>query len=355
MVVFTEADLCGGPEAAAEKRANAWAAMCKWIKVRCARKRGVNLPNIFQLYFEVAVADAGSKLRRPVFVLSERFCDNYAVQPLYPPEGTVPAVASGDDLNFYELAIQHSQNLSKDECFVALREMLFKLGEAAGQGHELRVDFGAGHLVSHGPKVLSFDFAPMFGGAPPRPPKQKTACNDPMLNPKGAVTPSLLLSGMGAAAPGRHGGTSPGAASPVPVGGEAGSPRARVRSPVGSGCLDSGGAAASHMGGGAHLSQDEEARLFAEVDRLDPEGRAAAAEAAFAGSAMHSAMHTPHHTASPSPSPSPRPCPLPRPRLSPRPSPRPNLGRLARRRPRPRNQATDRPGARAARGAARRH
>ena len=284
MVVITEADLCGDPEdAAGEKRAKAWAAMCKWIKVRCARKRGVNLPNVFQLFFEVTVADAGSKLRRPVFVLSERFCDNYAVQQLYPPEATVPAVVNGDDLNFYELAIQHSQNLSKDECFVALREMLFKLGEAAGQGHEMRVDFGAGHLVSHGPKVLSFDFAPMFGGAPPRPPRQKVACNDPMLNPKGAVAPSLLLSGMGAASAGGRGATSPGAASPVPVGGEAGSPRVRVRSPVGSGCLDGGGAAASHMGGGANLSEDEQARLFAEVDRLDPEERAAAAEAAFAG------------------------------------------------------------------------
>ena len=306
MVVITEADLCGGPEAAAEKRAKAWAAMCKWIKLRCTRRRGVNIPNVFQLFSEVAVADAGSKLRRPVFVLSERFCDNYGVQQLYPPEGTVPAVVHGDDLNFYELAIQHSENLSKDECFVALREMLFKLGEAAGDGHELRVDFGAGHLVSHGPRVLSFDFAPIFGGAPPRPPREKTTCNDPMLNPKGVAAPSLLLSGMGAAAaaPGGHGGTSTGAAAPVPVGGEAGSPRVRVRSPVGSGCLDSGGAAASHMGGGGSLSQDEEARLFAEVDRLDPEERAAAAEAAFAGltiamtmtMAMHRAMHTPHHT-----------------------------------------------------------
>ena len=280
MVEITEADLCDGPEAAAEKRAKAWAAMCKWIKMRCARKRGVNIPNVFRLFFEVAVADAGSKLRRPVFVLSERFCDHYAVQQLYPPEGTLPAVVNGDDLNFYELAIQYSENLSKDECFVALREMLFKMGEAAGQGQDLRVDFGAGHLVSHGPKVLLFDFAPMFGGAPPRPPKQKSACNDPMLNPKGSAAPSLLLSGLGAAAAGAHGGTSPGAASPVPVGGEAaGAPRGGARSPVGSSCLDGGGAAASHMRGGAALSQDEEARLFAEVDRLDPEERAAAAEA----------------------------------------------------------------------------
>ena len=254
-MIITEADLCGEPDAAGEKRAKAWAAMCQWIKLRCTRKRGVNLPNVFQLFFEVTVADAGSKLRRPVFVLSERFCENYAVQQLYPPEATA-AVVAGNDLNFYELAIQHSHDLSKDDCFVALREMLFKLGEAAGQGAELRVDFGAGHLVGNERK-LRFEFAPMFGGAPPRQPRQKGACNDPMLNPHAYVVPSLLLAGVAAAAPG---GPSP-TAEPMPVGGGG----AAGGSAVGWGgraspsCL--GGAASSQLS----LSEDEEARLFAEV------------------------------------------------------------------------------------------
>ena len=129
--MITEADLYGEPAAAAEKRAKAWAALCKWIKMRCARKRGVNVSNVFQLFFEVTGKDGGTSVRRPVFMLSERFCENYQCQPLYPPEvATAPPVTTGDDLNFYELAIQYSQNLSKDECFVALREMLFKVGEA---------------------------------------------------------------------------------------------------------------------------------------------------------------------------------------------------------------------------------
>ena len=67
---------------------------------------------------------------------------------------------------------------------------------------------------------------------------------DPMLNAN-AVAPSLLLAGVAAAA---------GSVPPEPVGG-------------------------SRLGGATELSAEEESRLFAEVDQLDPEERAFAAGA----------------------------------------------------------------------------
>ena len=43
---------------------------------------GVNIPNVFRLFFEVAVAD-GSKLRRPLLVLSERRLAGRRPEQLY--------------------------------------------------------------------------------------------------------------------------------------------------------------------------------------------------------------------------------------------------------------------------------
>ena len=254
-MVLTIDDLYGEPESAADVRSRAWEAMCKWISFRCSRKRGINVPNVFQLYWQVTGADAGSKVRRPVFVLSERFAENYGVEPAQPPPPGTPAVVAGDDLNFYELAITHSRNLTKDEVFVSLREMLFKVGEAASQGRELRIDFGAGHLTASDRRV-GFDFSAKMGGggvggggALGRAHKGE-APTDPMLNAN-AAAPSLLLSGFAAAADSQP---------PEPVGGQ-------------------------RAGAATELSAEEESRLFAEVDQLDPEERAAAAAEAGAAAA----------------------------------------------------------------------
>ena len=250
-MVLTVEDLYGEPESAADVRSRAWEAMCKWITFRCSRKRGVNVPNVFQLYWQVTGADGGSKVRRPVFVLSDRFAENYGVETVQPPPPGTPAAVAGDDLNFYELAITHSRNLTKDEVFGSLREMLFKVGEAASQGRELRINFGAGHLTASDRRV-GFDFSAQMGGgsgggggALGGAHKGEVSA-DPMLNAN-AVAPSLLLAGVAAAA---------GSVPPEPVGG-----------------------GRSALGGATELSAEEESRLFAEVDQLDPEERAFAAGA----------------------------------------------------------------------------
>ena len=76
----------------------------------------------------------------------------------------MPAPAQGDDINFYQLAIQHSDGLTKDLCFTYVRDMLLRLGEASTQGKELRLDLGAGHLCIEGREV-SFEFTGGYGGA----------------------------------------------------------------------------------------------------------------------------------------------------------------------------------------------
>ena len=62
-MVLTIEDLYGEPESAADVRSRAWEAMCKWVTFRCSRKRGINVPNVFQLYWQVTGADAKSVVR----------------------------------------------------------------------------------------------------------------------------------------------------------------------------------------------------------------------------------------------------------------------------------------------------
>eukprot|EP00965_Chrysotila_dentata_P124416 4112522-Pleurochrysis_carterae.AAC.1 len=47
-------------------------------------------------HMSVVGADAGSRIRRPVFILSERFMENHGVHPVYPPLPHAPEPAPGD-------------------------------------------------------------------------------------------------------------------------------------------------------------------------------------------------------------------------------------------------------------------
>ena len=80
VVAMDHRSLAGTDERAPLRR-KAWDALGKWIASRVSRQRGVHVPNLFQISFRlVATDDSGSKLRRPVFLLSERFADNFGVK-----------------------------------------------------------------------------------------------------------------------------------------------------------------------------------------------------------------------------------------------------------------------------------
>ena len=237
-----------GSDARAPLRRKAWEALGKWIASRINRQRGVHVPNLFQISWRLlATDDTGSKLRQPVFVLSERFSDAFGVKQAGVPERNLPPPVQGDEVNFYQLAIQHSEGLTKDHAFASVRDMLFRLGEAASQGRELRLDMGAGTLVIL-EKEASFEFkgggrAGDAGGA-----TSKTSHLDPMLNGKklGAsadlASAGLALGGVGVGA-----GAGRGTPSAISV------------------ARSDGGA------GKSAISAEEEAALFADVDALDPE------------------------------------------------------------------------------------
>lgn len=147
-MVVLDCNALAGDDAHAIHRRKAWSALGKWVAFRLARQRGVHIPNLLQICWKLDAADStGSRRRRPVFVLSDRFTDNFGVRQGGLPERSIPAPASGDDINFYQLAIQHSDGLTKDQAFTFTRDMLFRIGQAAGQGRELRLEMGAGHLV----------------------------------------------------------------------------------------------------------------------------------------------------------------------------------------------------------------
>ena len=70
-------------------------------------------PNLFQIAWKnVATDGSGSTLRRPVFVLSDRFAENFRVKQSGSAEKLLPPPVSGDDVNFYQLAISFSGSLS---------------------------------------------------------------------------------------------------------------------------------------------------------------------------------------------------------------------------------------------------
>ena len=237
-----------GSDARAPLRRKAWEALGKWIASRINRQRGVHVPNLFQISWRLlATDDTGSKLRQPVFVLSERFSDAFGVKQAGVPERNLPPPVQGDEVNFYQLAIQHSEGLTKDHAFASVRDMLFRLGEAASQGRELRLDMGAGTLVIF-EKEASFEFkgggrAGDAGGA-----TSKTSHLDPMLNGK-KLGASADLAGAGLALGGVGVGAGAGRGTPSAI----------------SVARSDGGA------GKSAISAEEEAALFADVDALDPE------------------------------------------------------------------------------------
>ena len=241
--------LAAGDERAAT-RVLAWEALGKWVKFRVLRQRGVHVPNLFYICFQLAAADEnGSRLRRPVFVLSERFADNFRVKQAGVVEKGLPAPANGDDLNFYQLAIQHSEGLSKDQVFGGVREMMHRFGDAAKQGREIRLDLGAGTLISVD-REITFEFTGGIGaggGLDADGERERVSHLDPMLGGRDAH---------GGAGLEMHGQAAGAAATTT------------VMSTLGA---SSAIGASSALAGSTALSAEEEAALFRDVDALDPE------------------------------------------------------------------------------------
>lgn len=140
-----------------------------------------------------------ARKRTPQFRLSDRFCENFGVRaaaaPL--PAAMVAVPEKGDELNFYQLSITHSDGLSKDECFVFVREFLLGLAQAAGAGEQVLVDFGVGTLVCID-RVVSFDFSGSSSEAQLalRKGGGLKEATDPMMGAR-ATAPTMMLIGAG--------------------------------------------------------------------------------------------------------------------------------------------------------------
>jgi len=179
--------------------------------------------------------------RAPQFHISERFCENFGVRPAAPPHpgAQIAVPLKSDELNFYQLAITHSDGLTKDECFVHVREILLGLAQAAGAGEEVVVDFGIGIFISLN-RDVSFDFgANGAGQLALRKGGDLKVSLDPMMGARASAhAPTLLLVGAG-----RGGGMS------------------HFGSRLGSSELSA-------------VDSEVETQLLREIDLLDPETRA---------------------------------------------------------------------------------
>lgn len=268
-------------------------------------RRGLPRPHLFATW----------KVRAPFYVISDRFIENYAVRRAAPstaqyvscqgdevravhrpslrpparprsaPRARGPAPASRRasrpaQLNFYQLAIAHSDGLSKDEVYSGVRDMLLRLGEAAAAGRTLRIEFGAGFFIC-ADREVTFEF---IGGASSAEGASAThtgeAPVDPMLGGRMSsdVAAGLQLAG----------------SSNLPRGKDADAPRG---SPT-----PSSVAGSAISAGSRHISRADE-ELYGEVDRLDPEQVSAVAAGSTAGCAAAAAVARPLPAATPSPRP----------------------------------------------------
>ena len=247
--------------------------------------RGVHVPNLFQICWKTVASDgSGSHVRRPIFVLSDRFSENFGVRQAGGVEKGLPPPASGDDVNYYQLAIQHSEGLSKDAVFSSMREMLIRLGEAAQAGKDLRLDLGAGHLCV-AEREVSFEFGGGLGAAKGDGGGERTSHLDPMTSKQankkgGGGGVSLLIGGSAIEQPTGGGGVAVAAPAAAPSSGARGS---RLLDSAGGRSLLGGSSMLGGGGGGSVLTAEEEMRLFADVDALDPETVVSGMDSAISG------------------------------------------------------------------------
>lgn len=154
--MFTEADLC----ASDATRIRAWAALKAWMTRRFAQRRGFHLPNLLRVSWQVVDASSGLPKREPQAVFAESFCEHFRVRPMSVahPAALMERPLPGDEMNYYQLAIAHSDGLSKDQCFVAVRGLLSSLAHAASEGREVCVSFGLAGTFVAVERLVTFSF-----------------------------------------------------------------------------------------------------------------------------------------------------------------------------------------------------
>ena len=132
-----------------------WKALNTWIETRICKKKGAEVPMLGTFSWETKIAGDGRVFSRPIFVMSESFIKDHKVrrQRVH----MAPNIEKGQEINYSQLAIKFSKNLTKDMVFSGSRDIIKKIGDYVDRSYDFEIEFSFGTLKSRERKVR-FEF-----------------------------------------------------------------------------------------------------------------------------------------------------------------------------------------------------
>lgn len=137
-----------------------WRAFIRYAKACMEQRRGLHLQSFCKVGWQLI---RGQSRPRPFFQLTDQFLRAYAPNELRRQQ--IPSadreLCPFEDFNFSKAAIKFSNQLSKDQVFTGMKQIVQHLGEVICEGREIVIDFdGLGFL-----KCLNHEPSFVFGGA----------------------------------------------------------------------------------------------------------------------------------------------------------------------------------------------
>eukprot|EP00747_Dinoflagellata_sp_TGD_P164805 gnl/TRDRNA2_/TRDRNA2_185258_c0_seq1.p1 gnl/TRDRNA2_/TRDRNA2_185258_c0~~gnl/TRDRNA2_/TRDRNA2_185258_c0_seq1.p1 ORF type:complete len:662 (+),score=129.76 gnl/TRDRNA2_/TRDRNA2_185258_c0_seq1:75-1988(+) len=136
-----------------------WATMNRYVSANLELKRAIALPNFCRLGWQATRSRGGKVVHRPYFRLADSFCRAHGmdIAKLGPPPPSDTELCPFEDFNFSKAAIRYSNELTKDQVFSGIRQLIHQLGEVISQGRQLSVEFSFGRLTAKD-KDVRFSF-----------------------------------------------------------------------------------------------------------------------------------------------------------------------------------------------------
>jgi len=128
----------------------AWFALDAWVLDKLALRKGVHIPSLARLTWQVVELPDGSKMARPVFALTEAFCRAHGLPYRKAAEADVVPCA---ELDYSLLALKYTDTLTRDMVFSSLRDVVFGLGHRIGARRAVTLKLSVGTLTAVDGKV----------------------------------------------------------------------------------------------------------------------------------------------------------------------------------------------------------
>jgi len=125
-----------------------WDTFNRYVTSLFKEKKGLNVTNFCKVGWVVERRRAGgNNVMRPYFAVADSFCKGFGVEFERKPKLEEKDFCPIEEFNFSKAAIRYSTKLTKDHVFSGLRYLVQQLGETAGSGRPVAVEFELGKLL----------------------------------------------------------------------------------------------------------------------------------------------------------------------------------------------------------------